>query len=61
MLLAQPVHLFGAKTQEDVAFAILTRARLEEASRLAAASGELEPAQALLNLGGCHAESNPCA
>ena len=45
VLLAQPVHLFGGKTQENVTFAILTRACLEESSRMGRSFGRTKPAQ----------------
>ena len=54
MLLAQPVHHLGAKTQENIAFAILTRARLEEASGPRRGFGRTVAAQLLLDLSGCH-------
>jgi hypothetical protein len=48
------VHYFGAKTQEDVAFAVLPSSGFEEASRHGRSFGATEPAQMLLDLGGRH-------
>ena len=57
VLLAQPVHYCGGKTQKNVTFAILARARLEESSRLSCTFGRTKPAQLLLDKSGCHLEN----